>query len=285
MERLRWEASTRGLVFPEPLRVPWCSVGGAFAASPDVVLGRLPGVRRTALRLRGNVTTLADTVARLPARQVVITGAAGSGKTSAAVLLALRVAREAVRGTGAAGANARGFQARASDHIDDFSNIIGDIIAGTRTFEWLAVTFASMHEERLRDQILAMLRNVYGEVTGETFSKRGKTDIYLPWQGDGAVFLAECTWWTGPKPFAEHDLPQLLDRYVVWRDTHAAMVLFIRNKDVTTVVDSAQQIIRDHPRYLRDADPVSSAPVFVLHKDGAPDRELKLALVTAAIHQ
>lgn len=167
---------------------------------------------------------------------------------------------------------------------DDFSNIIGDIIAGTRTFERLAVTFAGMYEERLRDQILAMLRNVYGDGTGETFSKRGKTDIYLPWESDGAVFLAECKWWTGPKSFADHDLPQLLDRYIVWRDTHAAMVLFIRNKDVTAVIQSAEQIIRDHPRYLRDADPVSGAPVFVLHKDGDPDRELKLALVTAAIH-
>jgi hypothetical protein len=96
-----------------------------------------------------------------------------------------------------------------------------EAVRGTGT----AVTFASMHQERLRDQILAMLRNVHGEVTGETFSKRGKTDIYLPWQGDGAVFLAECKWWTGPKPFAEHDLPQLLDRYVVWPDTHAAMVV------------------------------------------------------------
>jgi hypothetical protein len=94
LERLRREASTHGLVFPEPLRIPWWSVGGPYAANPDVVLGRLPGVRRTALRLRGDVTTLADTVHALPARQVVITGAAGSGKTSAAVLLALRIVRE-----------------------------------------------------------------------------------------------------------------------------------------------------------------------------------------------
>ncbi len=93
-ERLQWEASTRGLVFPEPLRVPWSSIGGPFVASPDVVLGRLPGVRRTALRLRGDVTTLADTVAALPARQVVITGAPGSGKTSAAILLAQRIAQD-----------------------------------------------------------------------------------------------------------------------------------------------------------------------------------------------
>lgn len=167
---------------------------------------------------------------------------------------------------------------------DDFANIIGDIITTTRTFERLAVTYADMREERLRDQILAMLHTVYGSTTAETFSKRGKTDIYLPWEGGGSVFLAECKWWSGPKNFTEHDLPQLLDRYIVWRDTHAAMVLFIRNKDVTAVIASAEKIIRDHPRYLRDAAPLHGAPVFVLYKDGDHDREFELALVTAAIH-
>ena len=167
---------------------------------------------------------------------------------------------------------------------EDFANILGDIITITGTFERLAVTYADMHEERLRDQILAMLHTVYGSATAETFSKRGKTDIYLPWEGSGSVFLAECKWWSGPKAFSEHDLPQLLDRYITWRDTHTAMVLFIRNKDATAVIASAEKIIRDHPRYLRDASPLRGAPIFALHKDGDPDREIKLALVTAAIH-
>lgn len=167
---------------------------------------------------------------------------------------------------------------------DDFADIIGDIVTITQSFERLAITYADMDEERLRDQILAMLGNVYGPATGESFSKRGKSDIYLPWDGGNPVFLAECKWWTGPKAFAEHDLSQLLDRYVVWRDTHAAMILFIGNKDATAVIDKAVGIIRDHDRYLRDADMIEGAPVFVPHKDGDPDREIKLALVTAAIH-
>lgn len=167
---------------------------------------------------------------------------------------------------------------------EDFADIIGDIVGITRSFERLAVTYADMDEERLRDQILAMLGNVYGPATGESFSKRGKSDIYLPWEGSNPVFLAECKWWTGPKSFAERDLPQLLDRYVVWRDTHAAMILFIPNKDATAVIDKAIEIIRNHDRYLRDAGTIEGTPVFVLHKDGDSDREIMLALVTAAIH-
>ena len=167
---------------------------------------------------------------------------------------------------------------------DDFADIIGDIAAICLSFERLAVTYAGMEEERLRDQILTMLGNVYGPATGESFSKRGKSDIYLPWEGGDPVFLAECKWWGGPKKFARDDLPQLLDRYVVWRDTHTAMVLFIENKDATAVIDKAVGIIRDHERYLRDGSDIGNAPTFVLHKDGDPDREIKLALVTSVIH-
>jgi hypothetical protein len=90
-EQVRHEATVRGLLFPEPLRVPWSSVNGPTAAAPDVVLGRLPGARRTALRLRGDVTTLAGTLEALPHQQVVILGEEGSGKTSTALLLALRL--------------------------------------------------------------------------------------------------------------------------------------------------------------------------------------------------
>jgi hypothetical protein len=167
---------------------------------------------------------------------------------------------------------------------EDFANIIADIVTTTRMFERLAVTYADQREERLRDQILTTLHTIYGAATGETFSKRGKTDIYLPWDG-GAVFLAECKWWSGPKNFAERDLPQLLDRYITWRDTHAAMVVFIRNKNATAVIAEAESIARAHPRYLRDANPVGDTPVFVLHKDGDRDREITLALIPVAIQK
>ena len=167
---------------------------------------------------------------------------------------------------------------------DDFRRIIGDIASICRLFERLAMTYADADEESLRDQILAMLGNVYGPTTGESFSRRGKSDIYLPWDGGHPVFLAECKWWSGPKAFAEDALPQLLDRYVVWRDTHAAMVLFIKNKDATAVISKAIDAIRTHHRYVRDGSMINDVPVFVLHKDGDPDREVALALVAAPIH-
>ncbi|WP_163566923.1 hypothetical protein [Fodinicola feengrottensis] len=168
---------------------------------------------------------------------------------------------------------------------EDFSNIVTDIVSTTRMFERLAVTYADLREERLRDPILTALHAIYGGATGETFSKRGKTDIYLPWGDDGPVFLAECKWWTGPKASPNTTCRKLLDRYIVWRDTHTAMVLFIRNKNATAIIAEAEAIIRAHPRYLRDMNSIQGSPAFVLHKDGDRDREITLELITAVIQR
>lgn len=164
----------------------------------------------------------------------------------------------------------------------DFGNIITDIGKVLAMFERLAVTHAEAREERLRDQIIVQLHSIYGAGSAETFSKRGKTDIYLPCSGH-AVFIAECKWWNGPKAFEDKVLPQLLDRYIVWRDTHAAIILFIRNRNVSSVIDRAIGLIKQHPRFVADAPPSGEAKTFMLHKNGDEDRQLRLALLTAPI--
>ena len=165
----------------------------------------------------------------------------------------------------------------------DFANIVTDINRILSMFERLSITHVEVREERLRDQILVSLHAIYGAGSAETFSKRGKTDIYLPWR-DNAVFIAECKWWTGKKAFIEEALPQLLDRYIVWRDTHTAMILFIKNKGVSSVIQKAVESIQQHPRYVTDASPIGEVRTFTLHKDDDEDRRLKLALLTASIH-
>ena len=164
----------------------------------------------------------------------------------------------------------------------DFSNIVTDIGAVLAYFERLPLMPADASEERLRDQIVMTLNAIYGEASAESFSKRGKTDIYLPWENN-AVFLAECKWWSGQKAFKDAALPQLLDRYIVWRDTHTAMVLFIKNRDASAVIAEAIESIEQHPRYVKEDAPIDRFRTFVLHQDGDEDRQLRLALLTAAI--
>lgn len=165
----------------------------------------------------------------------------------------------------------------------DFADIVSDINRTLTMFERLPITHVDAREERLRDQILVNLHTIYGAGSSETFSKRGKTDIYLPWK-DNDVFIAECKWWTGKKVFIEEALPQLLDRYIVWRDTHTAMILFIKNKGVSSVIQQAVESIQQHPRYVADASPIGEVRTFILHKDSDEDRRLRLALLTASIH-
>ena len=133
----------------------------------------------------------------------------------------------------------------------------------------------------MRDEIIAGMQH-QGPATGESYSKRGKSDIYLP-HADNAVFLAECKWWRGKKAFAEKALPQLLDQYVIWRDTHAAMILFIRNKNATAVISEAVDAIRSHPRFVSELERIGDVRTFRLHHDGDEARFLRLALLTAVI--
>lgn len=164
---------------------------------------------------------------------------------------------------------------------EDFASIIADIRRTLTSFERSPRHRASAPEQHLRDEILTALQP-QGPATGESYSRRGRSDIYLPYDGE-AVFLAECKWWRGRKAFAEGALPQLLDRYIIWRDTHAAMILFIRNKGATAVIDNAVDAIESHPRFVSESEPIGDVRTFRLHHDGDDDRFLRLALLTAVI--
>jgi hypothetical protein len=91
--RRQWtdEIAARNLRHPEPIRVRWSSSGrGGVAASPAAVLaGAGVGGRVTRLRLHGEATQVVELVNALPARQVVIIGPPGAGKTVLAVMFTL----------------------------------------------------------------------------------------------------------------------------------------------------------------------------------------------------
>ena len=107
-----------------------------------------------------------------------------------------------------------------------------------------------MPEESLRDVLLVVLNNQFGPAGGETFSRSGKTDILIPYQGEsGVVFIAECKWWHGSAKFTRA-IDQLLG-YLTWRDTKAALVLFIDRLDATAAITKAAASIEAHPIFKR----------------------------------
>ncbi|MFD4676468.1 hypothetical protein ACFWNN_42575 [Lentzea sp. NPDC058450] len=84
------EAGSRGLTQDLP-DVRWGSTERPVAPSAADVIGPGAAGRPLRLKLRGGVGDLADALHALPAHQLVVLGAPGSGKTSAAILLTLRL--------------------------------------------------------------------------------------------------------------------------------------------------------------------------------------------------
>ncbi|MFC0039524.1 hypothetical protein [Actinomadura rayongensis] len=139
-----------------------------------------------------------------------------------------------------------------------------------------------MDEEAIRNLLLVNLNAQFeGAATGETFNASGKTDILVRVQ-DRNIFIGECKFWNGPQS-ASDALDQLLG-YLTWRDTKAALLLFIKNKDVSAAVKSAAVTIDAHPNTKRRGHQNTDERIdFVLHANGDSNREIRLALLPFAL--
>jgi hypothetical protein len=167
-----------------------------------------------------------------------------------------------------------------------YEEILDIIQAMGRGFERSPTTFAKLDEEELRDHILLQLNGTFeGQAGGELFNGEGKTDILVRVE-DRTVFIGECKFWTGTKAFT--DAIDQLRRYVIWRDTKAALVLFIRQADATAIIDKADAAIRAHTTFKRPGPATGDPEVrrnYVLHQTGDTNREIHLALLPVVIRQ
>ena len=110
---------------------------------------------------------------------------------------------------------------------ESYELILNAIRSQGRTFERAPRTFGKFDEEELRDVILANLNTHFVDrATGETFCRKGKTDIHIT-EENRAVFIGECKVWSGEKEL-QRGLEQLLG-YLTWRHCKAALIVF--NKD------------------------------------------------------
>lgn len=165
----------------------------------------------------------------------------------------------------------------------DYEAVISNILNLDTGFERSPRTFAKLDEEELRDHILLQLNGTFeGQAGAEMFNGEGKTDILVRVE-DRNVFIGECKFWTGQKAFGKA-LDQLLG-YLVWRDTKGALIIFIKQKDVSTIIEKADAVIREHANFKRasNAEDPERRRDYVLHQSGDPNREIHLALLPAAI--
>lgn len=131
--------------------------------------------------------------------------------------------------------------------ISTYNEILQVIHDLGKAIERMPSTYQGKTEEQLRDHFLMYLEPRFeGSATGETFNKTGKTDILLRYQNSN-VFVAECKYWDGEKLYLE-TIDQILS-YLTWRDSKAAIILFVRNSDFSSVIQKVKDITPTHPNF------------------------------------
>ncbi len=125
---------------------------------------------------------------------------------------------------------------------NDYRDILLTLKHTVSTYERTPGSYLSLHEEDLRNTLLATLNGTYlGDATGETFRNKGKTDICIE-RENRAAFVAECKMWTGPKAITE--AVKQLDGYLTWRDCKTALIYFVRKKNFFKILQTAEETLR-----------------------------------------
>ncbi|WP_051276973.1 hypothetical protein [Marmoricola sp. URHB0036] len=112
----------------------------------------------------------------------------------------------------------------------------------------LPVTMAGLGEVDYRNIALVVLNSNFhlSGARGEVFNGLGKSDVAVPWRGRNA-FIGEFKKWDGPKVVTD-GVSQLFT-YLTWHDTKAALVLFIKERNASELIEKADKAIRDHPLF------------------------------------
>jgi hypothetical protein len=139
-----------------------------------------------------------------------------------------------------------------------------------------------LDEEGIRNYFLPHLNSISTShsATGETFNKKGHTDILIQDNKGYNVFIAECKLWKG-QSYLHDAIDQLLERYVSWRDEKTALLVF--NKDVSgfsDVIKKGMEAVKNHPNCLsmiKKRKETSFSYLFRQVED--PEKKIKLELV------
>jgi hypothetical protein len=163
-----------------------------------------------------------------------------------------------------------------------YQDVLDAVRAWATSLERTPKTAAKLDEEELRDLLLGNLNTYWeGGAGGELFNGSGKTDILIR-HGDRNVFIAECKIWHGPKGVADA-LAQLLS-YLVWRDSKAALVMFIKTADTAATIQKLHAAVEANPSWALTADatnPSSRVDYIVTADDEG--RRVSLAVIPVAI--
>jgi len=138
-------------------------------------------------------------------------------------------------------------------------------------------TFTKLKEEEIRDHFLLQLNGHYkGNALGETFNRKGKTDILVREQ-DKNLFIGECKIWNDADGITAA-IDQLLS-YLTWRDTKAALVVFVKRKSIDRPLHTIMKMVEAHDCLKRVEEKSEGRQRFVFGKRDDPSREIILTVM------
>jgi len=136
-----------------------------------------------------------------------------------------------------------------------YNDVLRVIYDSGKNMEKKPALYVGKDEEGLRDQFLFVLETRYEgtTATGETFNRSGKTDIILKYANDASnLFVAECKFWHGASEFLAA-ISQLFERYLTWRDSKAALLMFVKNKDFSNVLATIRNEVKGHSLFIKES--------------------------------
>jgi len=173
------------------------------------------------------------------------------------------------------------YQAQPLLDDDQYHDILGILRNMVLVMERTPQAFATMGEETLRNHFLVQLNGLFeGSATGETFNFQGKTDILIR-KDQKNLFVAECKFWSGAKGFNE-TIDQLLN-YLTWRDAKVATLVFVRDVNISTVIEQIPGLLSSHPNFLKALPRAQDGEFGALMKS-TRDPAVSLVLTVQAYH-
>lgn len=143
-----------------------------------------------------------------------------------------------------------------------------------RSFERTPKVFKSLGEEGLRDILLSNLNTLFeGDASGERFSKKGKTDIYLKIT-KGNILICECKIWGGQALY--HTTVDQLRGYLTWRHNYGVMITFVLIKDFTKVLRESEIAIQSHGSYIDGFRKIADTHFVSNHKVDDEEKKVKV---------
>jgi hypothetical protein len=108
--------------------------------------------------------------------------------------------------------------------------------------------FRKQGEESLRSSFVSALGMSSFIATAESLNGEGKTDILVTRDGVN-VLVGECKFWGGQQKYFE-TIDQLFG-YVIHQDPNAAILLFVRGRDIDLVATQIEQSTQHHPLWKK----------------------------------